>query len=516
MLYRRFLALAAATALAVTLAPAVPAAAAESAAAPVWGACPPPDPDVTQDERQQCAEIEVPLDYRKPHGRQITVTISRIPATDRTTRRGILLSNPGGPGGSGLDLPSMLAAALPAEVLARYDLIGFDPRGVRTSTPISCGLDPATPTELILPYPAVDGSIDRNVAFAKAQAAACAATSGDLVPFITTRNTARDMDRIRAVLGEPKLSYLGYSYGTYLGAVYTSMFPEQSDRIILDSAVDPDHIWYDIWQQFAPAVALRFPDFAKWAAQYNDAFGLGATPAAVTRTYFDTAATLDHTPIDVPELGLTITGNFFRELTRGALYDDRNFPILGLLWSLLSQGISPAAATVRVAMAAEAPADSSTAVLWSIACNDIAWSGDVGRYARNTAASRQRFPITAGMPSNIWPCAFWHFKPIEPPVRVTGNGPRNVLIMQNLRDPATGYQSGLGLRRALAGRAAMVTQDAGGHGVYGIRAGACATAIGTAFLVDGVLPAKDQFCKGLTPDDPSTLADVPRLSSYPL
>jgi pimeloyl-ACP methyl ester carboxylesterase len=518
MLARRFLAVAATAALAATLAvPAsTPASAAAGAPALAWGACPPPPPGgYPPDPRQQCAQLSVPLDYRKPHGRQITVTVSRIPATDPGSRRGILLSNPGGPGGSGLDLPSMLAQALPAEVQAAYDLIGFDPRGVGASTPISCGLDPATPAELILPYPATDGSIDRNVAFAKSAAASCAAVSGDLLPHITTANTARDMDRIRAALGEGKLSYLGYSYGSYLGAVYTSLFPQRSDRIILDSAVDPNKIWYGVWSQFGPAVALRFPDFAAWAAKRDDLYGLGATPAAVTRTYFDLAATFDRDPLEIPELGITLTGNFFREVTRSYLYDDRNFPFLAVLWQAFAEGTAPAGETLQGVLA-EVPADNSTAVLWAIACGDVAWSGNTAMYARNSAVSRRQFPITAGMPANIWPCAFWHYQPVERPVKVTGNGPRNVLIMQNLRDPATGYQGSLGMRRALAGRAAMVTQDAGGHGVYGIRAGECATAIGTAFLVDGVLPARDRFCQGPSPDDVSTLVSVPRISTWPL
>ncbi|GIF00066.1 alpha/beta hydrolase [Paractinoplanes rishiriensis] len=500
MLRRKVLALATVTLLGVTLVPATQAQAAGSAD---WGACPASPPDI--DPRQQCAALSLPLDYRKPAGRKITVTISRIAATDPALRRGILLLNPGGPGGSGLDLPTYLSQSLPAEVLARYDLIGFDPRGVGASTPITCGLDPATPVDLILPYPAPDGSIDRNVAFARSTARACAQQAGDLLPYLTTPNTARDMDRIRAALGERKLSYLGYSYGSYLGAVYTSLFPARSDRIILDSGVDPKLIWTRIWEQFGPATALRFPDFAKWAAARNDEYGLGATPAAVTRTYFKTAETLDRDPIVTPDL--TITGNFFRELTRGALYDDRNFPTLAADWQTLNAG---------AVTSLEVPFDNGAAALWAIACGDITWTNNISSYARRSAESRRHYPITAGMPPNIWPCAFWEYRPTEPPVAVTDKGPRNVLIMQNLRDPATGWASGRGLRRALGNRAAFISQDAGGHGVYGIRAGTCATEIGTAFLVNGTLPARDRLCAGPTPDDVTMLSAVPTFRTGPL
>jgi hypothetical protein len=202
--------------------------------------------------------------------------------------------------------------------------------------------------------------------------------------------------------------------------------------------------------------------------------------------------------------GLEINGNVFREITRSYLYDDRFFPYLAETWQALAQAAVPAGAA-----ALAVPADNNVAVLWAIACDDVAWPGSTGTYARNTAADRARYPITAGMPANIWPCAFWPYRPVERPVAVTGSGPRNVLIMQNLRDPATGWRSGAGLRRALGGRAAMVTQDAGGHGVYGIRSGPCATAIGTAFLLTGALPARDRFCPGPSPDDVSTLAAAP-------
>ncbi|MGI5290233.1 hypothetical protein ACQEVF_43790 [Nonomuraea polychroma] len=139
-----------------------PAVAEAGTAAPVWGECTmPPQPGIERDPRQQCATLKVPLDYRAPRGRTIEITISRIATAQPGTRRGILLSNPGGPGDQGLDLPSALATVLPPEVLDQYDLIGFDPRGTGHSTPVTCGIDPATPRSHVLPYPAPDGGIQR-------------------------------------------------------------------------------------------------------------------------------------------------------------------------------------------------------------------------------------------------------------------------------------------------------------------------------------------------------------------
>lgn len=500
-----------AAALSVVLAGAAPATAtpASSTSAPVWGPCSP-----GADPRQECTTISVPMDYRHPQGRQITIAVSRIRAGDATLRRGIMLLNPGGPGGSGLDLPSFLVQTLPAEVTARYDLVGFDPRGVGASTPITCNIPGDTPPDLVLPYPDATGSIEQNVQFGRTAAASCAAGAGALLPHINTANTARDMDRIRAALGERKASYLGYSYGTYLGAVFTSLFAERTDRVILDSSVNPNNIWYGAWQNFGLATALRLPDFTTWAAKRNDVYGLGATSGAVRDTYFRMGAALDREPIPTP--GLLINGNILREITRSYLYDDRLFPILAEIWVQLNAATAPADIAALLP-GLEVPVDNQIAVLYAVACNDIEWSHDIQMYQRNSRVSRLVFPVTAGMPANIWPCAFWPNRPVEPPVKVTDKGPRNVLILQNLRDPATPWIGGVGMRNALGGRAAFVSVDAGGHGIYGIRSGPCTDAIATDFLVNGTLPEHDRFCVGPSPEEIGLAAAAPaRLPSWPL
>lgn len=517
-----------AAAVVVAMVPAPSFAAAPAAGRIGWGECPAPPPDGYQDPRQQCATVKVPLDYRRPHGRTIDVAISRIATSVPAKHRGILLSNPGGPGGSGLDLPSALASVLPPEVLDQYDLIGFDPRGVGHSTPVTCGIDmsPASVT-LQLPYPAPDGSIARNVAFAKQTAAECARRGGDLLPYITTANTTRDMDGIRALLGEPKLSYLGISYGTYLGAVYTSLYPQRSDRIVLDSAVDPDLVWRDMWQTWNAAVPERINDFYSYAATYGGIFGLGDTPAAVRTAYTGIVVALDRTPLDLGD-GLILDGNYLRELTRSLLYSDYYLPLLSSLVAevgTLTDGPPTDAALASLAAtlaglgarpgspgvpAIDVPADNSTAALYAVVCDDAAWPRSLTPYARDVAAARTRWPLLAGMPSNVWPCTYWPNKPVEAPVAITGKGPRNVLILQNTRDPATPYVSGVGLREALGKRAAMVTVDQGGHGV--ITLGTCADAVAVEFMATGVLPARDRFCEGVPP--PSPLARSLVLRTY--
>lgn len=471
--------------LTVTLAIGLIAAPVPAAAHPAvhWGDCPPPVPGTFRHPELRCATVRVPVDYRRPHARTIDITISRVPTAEPGLRRGVILTNPGGPGERGLDLRGRLATWLPAAVLDRYDLVGMDPRGVGSSAPIDCGIDPRTPVDLVLPYPAPDGSISRNVAFARSAAAGCVGNAGDLLRHVTTANTARDLDAVRAALGERRVSYYGQSYGTYLGAVYRSMFPDRVDRMVLDSGVDPRLVWRDQWRTWRDAVPLRLADLTTWVAARDATYHLGTTSDEVTRRYSQLAARLDRVPVTLPD-GTVVSGNVLRELTRAYLVDDELFPLLADGWRFLDTGVgSPP----------PVPAFDGNfiAAFYAIACNDASWPRDPARYARDVAADRRRSPLTAGMPANIWPCAFWPSR-TEPTVTVTGGGRRNVLVLQQTRDPATSLTSGAGLRAVLGRAAAMITVDGGGHLVFG--RGTCADQATTTYLTTGELPVQDRSC----------------------
>ncbi|WP_435159379.1 alpha/beta fold hydrolase [Amycolatopsis sacchari] len=243
--------------------------------------------------------MQVPLDYRNPGGEQFEVAVSKLPAANSRDRRGALLLNPGGPALPGLDRPGAVAPTLPPSVLAVYDLIGFDPRGVGHSTPQSYGLDDPSLAGLF-PYPAADGSITANVDHARADAERCATNAGKKLQYFTTANTARDMDRIRTALGEEKISYWGRSYGTYLGAVYESLFPERADRVVLEGNVDPTKVWAQATDNWGKAMSERFPDAARVAAAQQATLGLGGTVDEVTQKYLALADRLDRTPAPVP------------------------------------------------------------------------------------------------------------------------------------------------------------------------------------------------------------------------
>jgi pimeloyl-ACP methyl ester carboxylesterase len=489
---RRFLAvfIAAVTACAALV---VPQAAADQPDL-AWTACPPSLLPLPDDPRMKCAKIRVPLDYRAPEGKTIEVAISRIATAKPGLRRGILLHNGGGPGAPSLHLPAAYAQIYPPEVLERYDLISFDPRGIGYSTPVTCGRSRQQfPADLLIPFPAPDGSIDRNIEFAKAVARDCQAHGGDVLPHITTANTARDMDRIRAALGERKLSYNSGSYGSYLGAVYATLFTDRTDRVIIGANIDPAKVWTGQWNMMDVANELRFPDLAKFLAERDSEFHFGDTPAKVRQSYFDLVARLDAKPVVHPEIG-PITGNTLRAATRGGLYHTLLFPQLAQLWVFADRGGAvPESLTPKRLAQPNVPADNQIASLLAVTCGDSRAPKDIQHYRRGVAVNRAAYPVMNGMGANIWPCAFWP-DPVEPLVRVTSRGPSNILMVQTLRDPVTPFVSALGMRRALGQRATMITVDTGNHGAHDPSTPSCAVRGVHSYLATGVRPA-DQFCK---------------------
>lgn len=460
------------------------------AAATSWAACP---AERGVDARQECATLEVPMDYQAPGGPTISLAVSRIRTAKPELRRGALLIIPGGPGSPGLNRPSVQVKKLPQDVLDRYDIIGFDPRGVGKSSPVSCGLE-ARDLNLtrLKPYPDADGGIAENVAWSRRIAEACARNGGPLIRHISTRNEARDIDRIRQALGEEKISYWGVSYGTYAGAVYATMFPERTDRVVLDSNDDPDprRVARQWLANYAVGVEDRFPDFASWAAARDGDYGLGADAAAVRRTFLELAAKLDREPMPWPKANPEeLNGNLLREIMLNALYSDASFPMLaGLMQAALAGELPPPNTPSPDAL------QNTAAHAGATMCNDVEWPSSVARHERQVARDRIAHPLTAGMPVNMGPCAYWPFKPAERPVRVSSYGPANVLLIQNLRDPSTPYSGALKMRQAFGQRARMVSVDSGGHGVYLANGNTCGDQAVTGFLTTGLLPQRDKDC----------------------
>ncbi|ANN14884.1 hydrolase [Amycolatopsis orientalis] len=468
------------TAAAVTLAVLVPAtASAAPSSALKWAPC----PDVAT---LQCATLKVPLDYRDPGGPAIDIAVSKLASTKPAKRRGVMLMNPGGPGGPGLTMPDGLrAAGMPSSVLDAYDLIGFDPRGIGSSTPVTCDLKPEQLISNVPPYARDAAAVAERAKSVAGVAKQCgeSKTAANL-PYITTANTARDMDRIREALGEKKISYYGVSYGSYLGAVYSTLFPQRTDRVVIDSVTSPGGLDPATSRRLAEGFEDRFPDFAKWAAARHASYGLGRTPQQVTAKFHELAAKLDTGAVP------GVDGAMFRAGTFGALYSTRSFPVLAQQW----QGLDGEGVLKQSEQTAQIDLGQLLAGQLHVVCNDTNWPEDVATYQRNVAKDRVKYPMFGAAGANIWACAFWPSESIEPPVRIGDRGPSNILMVQNLRDPATPLSGAREMRRALGDRARIVTVDEGGHGVWLTDENACGNNAVNRFFVEGKRPAYDTAC----------------------
>ncbi|MFI5669431.1 alpha/beta hydrolase [Streptomyces sp. NPDC051704] len=480
---------------------------------PAWHRCSPDRPAA-----YECATLKVPLDYQHPEGRTLDLAISRMKSENPAKRRGVLLFNPGGPGTPGLFRPMVLNTTMPKDVRDRYDLIGFDPRGVGESSPVTCG--GLSPAEQGIGHAYRPETFPSDVAWARGVADKCREKSGDVMPYITTRNTARDLDVIRAALGERKISYLGYSYGTYLGTVYSQMFPQRTDRFVLDSAVDPQRVWRGMTQVWATEVEPAFARWTRWAAERSDRYGLGTTPEEVSATFWDLVARADRDPI--VQDGQKVTGDDLR--SEPSLFSSPYgaSAVVRYLKALAETGHAPAGggapdlkqllegartsepnASALNTGAAAGPAaaaefdDNGTAAYWSVVCGDTdAWPRDPDQYARDAEREKAKHPLYGDFGSNIKPCAFWQ-PPLEPPTPVKTRA--EVLTVQNEWDLITPPASGQGLHKALRGSRMVLALGGEKHGVYLSDPASCADATVDTYLATGRLPAADVTCQNPPP-----------------
>ncbi|MET8122284.1 alpha/beta hydrolase [Micromonospora sp. NPDC005189] len=443
-----------------------------------------------------CTELTVPLDYARPGGSTITLALSRLAATDTTRRVGVLLLNTGGPGA-----PAM-SDVLPirqwmGDVGARFDLVGLDPRFVGRSTPLNCGWPTGTWTRSAGPDQA---TFDRLTTFERDLAVRCARRNASVLPHVTTRNTARDMDLLRAVLGEQKLSYLGYSYGTYLGAVYTQMFPERADRVVLDSAVDPASYGARVLREAGPANEIALRDWADWAARHHDRYGLGSSGQQVLAVVDGIFAAATRRPLRVGSYRVDRQSLPYLLLNR--LSDDREETQADLAETVqvLRQAATSGSATPTASLAdtlsflltgAESPTGSVQA---AILCGDVPVPRDPGDYWRDIRQHRTSEPRFGEFTRAISPCAFWPQQPRERPIVLQNAVP--ALIVQSTGDTRTIYRSGQAMHRALTGSRLLTLHDARIHGVFGNYGNGCVDGVVIAYLADGKLPANDLDCVG--------------------
>lgn len=441
----------------------------------------------------QCADLTVPLDYSAPTGRTIKVAISRLKATDTARRVGVLLVNGGGPGGPGIDMAPGIRQHLKA-VGPRYDVVGMDPRFIGRSTPLDCGW----PTSTFLHSPGGDrADFDRSVAFQRDLAARCRQRHAAVLPHVTTRNTARDMDVIRAALGERKLSYLGYSYGTYLGAVYTQMFGHRADRVVLDGALDPRRYGARMLVASGPVAERVLGDWAGWAAERHASYGLGRTKGEVLATVHRVLRTSAQRPLRVGEW--LVDDRLVPVLLYIGVVDDRDGPRAALAEAVrvLDQAATTGSASPTEWLAEnlrfmETGVESHYASAQvAILCGDVAVPTDPRVYWRDIERSRASQPVFGPLANGISPCAF--LPPPREPKTVVRNGVP-ALIVAATGDSRTVYAQGQALHGLLRNSRLVTLDGANTHGVYGEYGNACVDGIVNAYFDTGRLPAKNPTC----------------------
>jgi pimeloyl-ACP methyl ester carboxylesterase len=435
---------------------------------------------VAPDPAVQCGKVAVPLDYAKPSGDTIDLALLRIKATG--DRLGSLVFNFGGPGASGVDT-MLLAGRAFASLGTRYDLVSFDPRGVERSAGVTCG---GEIDKLLESTVAADG--DR---LAKEFAAACEKDSAKVLPHVGTVNAAQDLDRIRAAVGDEKLNYFGLSYGTHLGAVYATKFPQNVGRFVLDSAYDPTVTFEERAVIQATGFAKSFDAFAEsCVAQGCD---LGKTGDEIERNVEKLLDGLKDEPLKVGD----------RELTHGLGQLAIITPLYAkATWPMLEQGA--AAAIKGDGSTLLSLADSYTgrrpdgtystmmASLQAINCVDSAERPTAAETAAINEKVRKVFPILAADSSSGGACAHWPAEGTDEAKKIDATGSAPILVVGGKGDPATPYQWAVSLTERLK-TGVLVTYEGEGHGAY-LSGSSCVMRTVDAYVLNDKLPAADTTC----------------------
>ena len=448
-----------------------------------WHACTGP---AAQQGVPECTTLSVPVDYAKPGGRRISLALDMIPATaPRSQQQGVLLVNPGGPGGSGLSLAAEVAQGLSPSVAAQYDIVGFDPRGVGSSVPaLSCDrsfFDGPRPNYIPASPAAEQVLINR----AKTYAADCGKRFGWLLPHMTTQDTARDMDAIRAAFGVSKINYYAFSYGTYLGQVYATLFPDRVRRMVLDSVVDPTGVWYadNVDQDYA--FQGRMEAFFAWVAKADSTYHLGSTAAQVQAAWYRARNRLLAHPVN----GTIGADEFDDTFLQGGYLDE--------LWPGFAQALSSylndgqAGELISQYQGYGKQGENEFAVYNAVQCSDVGWPRNWSFWTSDTERIYAKAPFQAW--DNAWfnaACAFWPVKGPAKPLQIKGTGLPGILMLQGTLDPATPYAGAQDAHKLLPSARMVVVTGGGNHGQSMEQpSNSCVQGYLNAYLGTGALPS---------------------------
>lgn len=438
----------------------------------------------------QCGTVAVPLNYADPEGPVIQIAVARHPAEVPSERIGSLVINPGGPGGSGIDdLPNELSVLTPG-LLDRFDIVSFDPRGVERSSPVTCTATGGSSStgQLIDPVPTTPAAQLALLHNDQSFASQCEEDSSTILPYVGTVDTARDLDRIRAALGDAQLTFIGHSYGTLLGATYASLFPTHVRAMVLDGAIDPALTTAHYATDQAESLESELQSFFSWCA---------ADSACAWRPEGDPTTALLSLIQQTRTQALAASGG--GTAGPGELYD-------ALLAGLESQSSWP---TLADALAqAEAGNGSEVTSMTdryeyggssngaeaeqAIDCLDHPVDRNPSHYPALAAAAARSAPVFGPLLTwGLLGCATWPALPTRTPTAASDPGAPPILVVGTTGDPVTPYAWAASLARELSGGVLLTWQ---GHSHVAYFYSACVRDAAQAYLIAGTLPAPGATC----------------------
>ena len=461
-------------------------------AALTWTSC---EDDLAAAAGLECASLQVPIDPAKPSGPSTELALIRQPSTGSASERiGSLVINPGGPGGSGLEFLTSAAAAFPSELSDAFDLVSFDPRGVAASSPVECLDDAAAEEQLAGDLsPDTPEELSKAVADQKEFLAACKANSAELLTHMSTADVAADLDQLRIALGDEKLTYLGFSYGTAIGAVYATLYPQNARALVLDGSVSPKSTSEEEALAQAQGFENTLANFVT-ACNADTSCALGPDAAAKIAT---TRAELEQKPIQVvtPSGTRTLGVDLFDIGLATALYDTS-------LWGTAAEAIRDinsgggqlifSLVDRQLGREPDGSFDNSSAAQSMVSCADSAQRPTVEESQQ--AAER----IQAGAPTfgqalgwATLSCLGWPLAE-NPLPEITGKGSPTVLVVGTVGDPATPYAWAEQMTAALES-AVLLTYEGDGHTAF-LRGGPCVDNAVVTYLIELTVPKLGTRC----------------------
>lgn len=445
----------------------------------------------------ECALIAVPLDYENPQDGSIEISVMKARATGDA--KGSLFVNPGGPGGSGKDMAESAAFYFSSDLRENYDIIGFDPRGVGDSAPVECLPDDQLGDLLDKSYPDTDEAEQESLRDTRIIIEGCQRGSGDIIPFVSTKSAARDMDVMRAAIGEAQFDYLGFSYGTHLGGQYAELFPDKVGRMVLDGAVDPAVSSLDSSYFQAVGFEQALDAYLAYCLEGSDC-PLDGDSVDEAKTHLQEVieATADN-PIPTAVGDRQVNPAIFYTGIATTLYSDET-------WSYLTEALVQAIENEdgtflltfndlmigRDTFSGEF-SDNSLEARWAINCIDFPSNIDEDAIEANDARLHEDAPTFAPyFEGGSTLCAEWPYTADEVPGPFVAAGSNPIIVIGTTGDPATPYQSSVNLAEQLD-NGSLITWEGEGHTAYG-SAGSCVDDAVDNYFINGEVPEDGLTC----------------------